>query len=462
MKKTKILIFVLALALLVCGAVGIGVSAAEGDASLTIAGKNISFTNEPRLVFAIDSENVTDEIAVWYSEAANMDGYKVATALGELNVNGKSLPCYAIEGVNPKDVAKTFYVQAVAGDVKSAVVKYSVLEWALAGATTTDKAIYDAALAYYGAVQDELGYAEAHVEDYKYVKVTDGTIDGYNTALTTADSVSVVYTGSANPVGWTVTTGGNAVKAGLGTVAITGSCTIEPRFLEPLTVGETFEGGNYTGSQGNGMIIGHYYSAWGTAKTDESVSVVTDPTNPNNKVLAYVDGSTDTGATSIYINNGKFNHGHSVFESKIYIDTTNSTGGDNQTIAQIGFVGGRTSYVSFNLALKTSNGEFAYARLSQNGSSWTNNSSEDIYTLGSSVVPINQWFILRVEYHNTGVADTSYFEFFVNGELIAKTNRTKNVAGDANGFVWMGYSSGLSTIYFDNMSFTETAIPTEE
>lgn len=461
MKKTRLLVLILALALLVCGAIGISVNAAEGDASLTVVGKNLSFENEPRLVFAIKAEGVTDEISVIYSENEDMTDAKTAVALGNMDVNGTEYPAFALEGVNPKDVSKVFYVKAVAGGVESAVVKYSVLEWALEGAVTTDKAIFDAAVAYYAAVQDELNYGGTHADEYKYVKVVDGKIGEADFVLTTEDSVTLTYTGASAISGWNIEyVDGTTATANPGTVAITKSCKITPKSLDTLTVGETFEGGNYTGSQGNGMLVGHYYNGWGSTNTGDSVGIAADPVNAANKVLAFVDGSTSS-ATSVFINNGKVSLGHSVFESKIYIDTTNSTGANNQTIAQIGFVGGRTTYNTFNIQLKVVDGQIAYVGAAINGS-WDKNATNDIYTFENAKLPVNQWFVLRVEYHNTGVADTSYHEFFVNGESVAKTNRTRTVTGDANGFVWMDYSSGTSTVYFDNMSFTETAIPTEE
>ncbi len=458
----------LALALLVCGAIGITVSA-EGDASLTIAGKNLSFENEPRLVFAISSENVeTEEISVVYSESADMADAKTAISLGDMNVNGTSLPAFALEEVNPKDVDKVFYVQAVAGDTASAVVKYSVLEWALEGAVTTDKAIFDAAVAYYAAVQDELGYEGTHADEYKYVKVVDGKIGEADSVLTTEDSVTLTYTGSSAISGWNIEyIDGTTATANPGTVAITKSCKITPKLLETLTVGETFD--SLTTLKGDGsdskVCFGNStLASTGAPTSGDTIELAADPTGAANKVLKFVDGIT-SGASTVGANetnnyaSNDSQYTTSVFETKLYIAPNESTS-TGVPFAEIYFTAGR-SQMSTKIRLYTQSNN-TYAVFNVSGATIDSTGAET-----TNKITTNAWHIIRLEMdqHLSTSGKTSIIRIYIDGLYAGSYDSTINFDGkNINRFMWNSYSTNTSTVYFDNMSLTEkvTAYPTEE
>ena len=447
----------LALALLVCGAIGISVNAAEGDASLTVVGKNLSFENQPRLAFAIKAEGVTDEISVIYSENEDMTDAKTAIALGNMNVNGTEYPAFALEGVNPQDVSKVFYVKAVAGGVESAVVKYSVLEWALEGAVTTDKAIFDAAVAYYAAVQDELNYGGVHADEYKYVKVVDGKIGEATSALTTEDSVTLTYTGTSACAGWDIEyIDGTVGFSNTDTVTIAKSCKITPKLLETLTEGENFD--DLTALIGDGsdsdvMFGTEIYQtsdANGQVVSGDEIKIVKDPTGRDNNVLMFKDGS-ESSYSSIWISvksaNGKATNGISIFETKLYVPKSEILSAGALAQPQYGASsGGRLCYENLVISDDKS---YMYFEL---------DNTEGAETEGN--ITTDAWHTLRLEFYNyASGAGTPIIKIYVDNLYAGYTDVT--TVKDTTGFRWAGVASAKYTIYFDNMSLTEKAMPTE-
>jgi len=228
--------------------------------------------------------------------------------------------------------------------------------------------------------------------------------------------------------------------------------------LTTVTPGETFDGlgGSLIGDGSDSNVKFGKTDGYALTYTqpDDTVIVTRDPTGAENNVLMFRDGMTTSHGTvwvgisgKNYVSNSE-KQVVSVFETKLYIEKPKA----NSVIylAQLFFTSGQTSRTSMNVVGVKQNGEFAYAYFSLIGSS---NSK--------SRIEFDKWYTLRIEYHNVieGATVTPYMEIFINGESVGENEATKSNGSydfnDVNGFFWKSYSTGLSTVYFDNMSYTE-------
>ena len=188
MKNKKLLILILSLALLASAIMCISVSAETEDAptEVSIYKKNLSFVNSPALAFAVAHDGAASEVSlnVWNSQpdGATAPDY-VVTESSAQNVGGVNCSVFYINGKNPKNISEQVWVQAVAGDVKSEIERFSILEFALAGiASGKDVERYQSIIDYATSAQKWLGYTDANgktADEYVYVTIEGGTIDGY-------------------------------------------------------------------------------------------------------------------------------------------------------------------------------------------------------------------------------------------------------------------------------------------
>lgn len=192
MKNTKILVLILSLALVLGAVAGISVSAAGETAptEVSIKSANLSFLNEPALVFAIEHDGDASQISlnVWNSEPAEGQAADyVVTDSFEQTIEGVTYTSFAVNGKNPKYVDEYVWVQAVAGDVKSDVVRYSILQYALGGVVNgANPERYQSIIDYSASAQKWLEYTDANgktADEYVFVSVEGGTVDGYKNGV---------------------------------------------------------------------------------------------------------------------------------------------------------------------------------------------------------------------------------------------------------------------------------------
>ncbi len=193
MKNTKILVLVLSLALVLGAVAGITVSAADETletTSIAIKSANLSFVNEPALVFAVehDGDAANVSLNVWNSEPEeNQAADYVVTDSFEQTIEGTAYTSFAVEGKNPKNIYEYVWVQAVAGDVKSEIVRYSILQYALGGVVkgvNTER--FQSIIDYSASAQKWLEYTDANgktADEYVFVSVDGGTVDGYKNGV---------------------------------------------------------------------------------------------------------------------------------------------------------------------------------------------------------------------------------------------------------------------------------------
>ncbi len=493
MKKTKsikFLVLVISLALLISGIIGIAVSAdsSDAEASLSIYKKNVSFQSSPQLVFAVAYENLNSEditLDVWYGEKSG-DAASVSS-FGNVTVDGKEYPAFAVKPTDPKDIDSIVYVQAKCGDTVSEVERYSILEFAWSGimtaASVADAADYQNILDYSATVQKWLTasgkFNGTPVGNYFYVKAEGIALDasGYDSGIFTSP---VTFTLGESALGWNVTTYSNGTKtnevkaAGTEITASASTICTPVEKIAPQQVAGTvvdFENIDSTGHAGEGTT----FFAASEIKTSKRGTTEVVGKDGNTTKAYYFDSDSGVGDTLRVQANGDDTNAAKlaganafIFESDIKIDFT-----DTSTIVAI--------YLGDSSAVNTSQSAYYInMRLDTDGTikiidgglggngNWIKTSVES-----------GDWFNFRIEYYKIS-ADEMLVLTFIDGELVYASNRihSANPNGDdawpvyaesytANsgkthtgltGIFFNITSSGDATMYFDNSLLRRTTL----
>ena len=488
----------LALALLVCGAIGITASA-ETEPTLTLK-KNVSFVDTPSLVFAVEGVEAEADVELRVYASAEATEYYTATAIeGGVVIDEVEYPAFYLAGIYPKDIANEVYVKAVSEDKESAMLRYSILEFALEGIDTykgvNDElaAFYQNIIDYSSGIQKYIGDTDTNVADYNYVKVQDGTIGGYSTAVLADGEYTVTFTGSApaglTHIGWTV----GATEFTGNTVTISESCTVTPKYqasVVTLQPGETFDDGRVVdaadgyikNSSGTKTKIRYYKTNSGTVglQSGDAIEIVNDPANSGNKVLKFTDGST-SNYTSVHIDaspdrveysaDNKDNKGvKTTFETLLYIEEYPDVSfTNNQTVAQPMFTtGGRSTALSFNITYSTEEEQFYFALTTAGtGAALTETFTKSTY------FNANEWVAIRFEWYQYDLRaeEKAIIKLYINNVhaaditpptsmLTAKGESGESLYGtnDVDHMMWKGLSSSKAVMYFDNLSMYDAYI----
>ena len=191
----------------------------------------------------------------------------------------------------------------------------------------------------------------------------------------------------------------------------------------------------------------------GLLQEGDEISIAQDPADAANKVLMFRDGSTSAYTALCLNTKSNVTNGISVFETKIYVASEGFTGSSSY-VAQFAFSKGFTTKgKTVNFRTKD-DGRSVYLAVDDK-------TDAELEFSGSNVTfSTDEWHVMRLEYHNSLDTESSCIKVYIDG-LYAGKITSGVTADDVNGFLWWGYSSGLSTIYFDDMSYTEKAMPTE-
>lgn len=199
MRKSKILVLALTLALLITSAVAFTTMAEDATPSLEVVSKNLSYEDNIKLLFAVKADNIGDaDVKLNFYESDPQDGEAAATTLtaaytpansSEIGIAGHYV--FFGPGLAAKFMSKQVYVQATAivdgTEYKSAVERYSIVEYCheMIAKEATDAAKdakYMDVIEYGAAIQsfltDDGKYNGALATDYKYVTIAGGTLDG--------------------------------------------------------------------------------------------------------------------------------------------------------------------------------------------------------------------------------------------------------------------------------------------
>ena len=260
-KLTKILVPVLALALLLGAMIGVSASASGEPTTPEIASMNVEYSSQLYLYYAVpviddngDGEN-DDVVLNVYSDAECQELlYSVSGTVETIAaLGGGSYYVYNTSGVAAKELNTCEYVQAVNTETgaKSEVVEYSVEQYlytklydeGYALMTEDDGKEYIRRTLYYdllkyGSTAQQLFTPEAtdKIADDNYVKVVDAIAKGGEIAI--GESIALEYAGSKACYGWNYDSFdafGNLLstkKVGDGSVIKVEGCAIATPILE--------------------------------------------------------------------------------------------------------------------------------------------------------------------------------------------------------------------------------------
>ena len=259
--KSKVLALSLSLALLVCGIIAVTASAETASDTPTVAikMKNVSFTSSPTLAFAVEHTNCdAADLTMTVINVNDENDHFTVKSNETVTISGTTYPVFYLNrGIDPKNVAEEYlvYVSVDGTEVKSDVVRYSILQFALEGMlTTTDAAEYaryESIVTYAKSIQEWLTpegkFTGTPADEYFYIKATDAK-DVASGIYSGAQEITLEYdTTSLNAeaiTGWKLTTNEGGVKSSTvvpdgATVTISESTEITPAFA-PV---ETFDSG---------------------------------------------------------------------------------------------------------------------------------------------------------------------------------------------------------------------------
>ena len=394
MKNTKILVLVLSLALVLGAVAGITVSAADETletTSIAIKSANLSFVNEPALVFAVehDGDAANVSLNVWNSEPKeNQAADYVVTDSFEQTIEGTAYTSFAVEGKNPKNIYEYVWVQAVAGDVKSEVVRYSILQYALGGVVkgiNTER--YQSIIDYSASAQKWLEYTDANdktADEYVFVSVEGGTVDGYKNGVY-PKGTQITPEGDGVAM-WSVESGNNKYNSYYGQPITLNANTK----ISPNNVIETFEN-CVTPSNVENLILQQEKNgdAFKITEFDGSkvltVDTVNDGATGRTEVIFNVDNKI-TGAEAV------------VLEFDLYVDVKNTSG---QTYA----IEMRDS-ANVRIVYLTIDSSFVFNYMDANGNGKAINAT----------LATDKWMRFRVEYLDLG--ETMGLKVYVDGKCV--------------------------------------------
>jgi len=486
-KITKILIFTLTVALLAVTAFAFSVSAeetAQTDPELEIAGKNIVYGDTFTIQYAVSTSKITADAELVIGNSAGVLGsakFSKTETTDKITGTEDTYYVFEVTGIPASDVCEDIIVHVEDGDKVGPELKYSLGEYfyerlyaddvinATEGKALYQKDLYLNYLAYAASAQNlfknfENGENVTLVTNRYYAYVQDGTINGGDSSELFDPSVSasatLAYTGNgADFSGWNVTTynsdGLSTVQVGpTATVALTGHTVITPAYLTTLTEGENFD--DLTTLKGDGTDsdvkfgIGTFTTSDGSVVEGDEIKIVKDPTGRDNNVLMFKDGST-SNYSSIWISvksaNGKATNGISTFETKLYVPKSEILSAGALAQPQYGASsGGRLCYE--NLVISDDKSYMYFDLDNTDGAETTGNITTDA------------WHTLRLEFYNyASGAGTPIIKIYVDNLYAGYTEVT--TVKDTTGFRWASVADAKFTIYFDNMSLTEKAMPTE-
>lgn len=392
MKNKKLIVLILSLALLISGILCISVSAeAEADPTeISIYKKNLSFVNSPTLAFAVAHDGSASKVSlnVWNAEPAESKAPDyVVTESSSQNIGGTDCTVFYIKGEHPKNVSEEVWVQAVAGDIKSETVRFSILEFALAGIEGgTDVERYQSIIDYATSAQKWLGYTDANgktADEYVYVTVEGGTVNGYSTG--------VYPKGTAiTPVGENVSMWSVESRSNKANVYYGQSITLNANTkITPNNVVETFE--NCTAPSDVENLTLQQEKNGDAFKITEfdgsnvlTVDTVNDGATGRTEVIFNVDNKI-TGAEAV------------VLEFDLYVDVKNTSG---QTYA----IEMRDS-ANVRIVYLTIDSSFKLNYMGANGGQGIN-----------STLATDKWMKFRVEYIDLG--ETMGLKVYVDGNCV--------------------------------------------
>ncbi len=242
-KVIKLFLLILSLAMVIGMTFALSASAAEPAKKPEIISQNIACEGNFALMYAVDANSVTGgaentgsvtlNVYAAYPDG-NTDPIWTGTDTSTEYIEYIDVNAYVFKtsGIAAKDMATQFYIQAVDGENKSEVMRYSVAEYLyekLTDPALTDvqKNFYNSIISFGDNAQIYLGGKAADASDLisklRYVTVEGGTVGGFSTGVYPIGQAVAPYSETVSS--WDVTVTG-VKNAAIGKEAGVSSFTI--------------------------------------------------------------------------------------------------------------------------------------------------------------------------------------------------------------------------------------------
>ena len=485
MKNSKILLLTLALALIICAAVGITTSADDAKTP-DIISQNVQYNEVFSLMYAVDAATVNEgpvTLNLYYEEptegAVANRSYTVSEPRIE-KIDGKDTLVYVFitEGVAAKALTKNFYVQATdKTGAKSDVVRYSVLEYLnvrLYGGqiiTEGQKALYEDVISFASsAMRVLINEKDSDISNdvplantYSLVTVNDGVLlessdstDGYDQGVYPAGTKVYPYRAGFDGK-WQVITSAGATQVANGAEVTVNGYTKIVEFI-PNVPAEYYA--NYGGLSYDDITYIKAYETSGninratyqvqdpnteSAYTDARDYIVLNTEGTNNYMKFATKESEQGQKASIYFLGTNTNEGNClVFETKIKVDfdATTAAACASNSVPQVMYLqiasttANKGSCTNTDAGVASSGFARIFAKADENGAlhyyiNHTNFSS-DANILNADAEITDGWHTYTVEMYENG-----YVKSYVDGKLVGTSKCISNAdlnGTGANGF----------------------------
>jgi len=201
-----------------------------------------------------------------------------------------------------------------------------------------------------------------------------------------------------------------------------------------------------------------------TSSADYSyMSIATDPKNAANHVLSMVNKRSDAGNgthTKVYLNTLDKEGSCFVFETRLYLEGL-AGGVNGNVLLSINMTLAGTVSNALSIAIKHSSDPTKVYLSWNNGSDYTGNG--DIRSPNGELVTLStdRWYTLRVEFYQTGVAETTRCKIYLTEDGLDETLVADEIAYSYWGltkaptFVILKYPryKAVYSVYLDDVSF---------
>ena len=431
-KNTKLLVFILSVALLIGAAMS--VSATEEAPAPEIMAKNVIYGADIRFQFAIDAADFGADktITVKIYDANPAEGgalldtsVAVYTDVTETNL-GVDYAYIASSKAAVSAIAfgQEFWAVAECDGVQGTAIKYSAVEYFLErlyadadSITDIQKAHYQNAIAYGSTAQKVTGDTKTNVADYLYVMAKDGMVNGAEGAVVLKDdALNFTYTGAedASGIAYWLDPAGNK------TASATVSGTYSARFAD-FTFNDLSNNTVITPSASTGW----QKVTW--ADGDKDVTkyknlLINEIYKDNTRSQSYSikDGAlhyTTTGGMRFAFSNGNKSGNHTVFETDITI--TVPEGSTRNIGIQFYKTSVSTALYQMNMTYDARNGRIeTWFSRNQAYTGVTYKDTSHIVTYVAEKGDTTASFNLKVESYYISATDDSVLVFSVNDKAV--------------------------------------------
>ena len=483
MKKSRILVLVLTLALIVCAAFAITASAEEGN--VAILSKNVAYSSNVQMMFAVDVtvEEANDVVVTYYFESAP-EAICTATLNNVANPDtiytdeeGVKHPSFSTIGIPAKEYGDKVYVAAQRKNATAEpeYVEYNIAEYfyeklyaqgyvfETEGADYNRKQLYVSylscgAYAQQVLINDKYQKNELLVTDYNYLALADGITGAKNGFYADGESFALEYNGTV-PVnkqfaGWQITRfeGVEALPEytesaeSIYALTVDGNYIVAPAFIDALPGGN----GAYYNAYKNSAIGGTMLDF--SSETDDSIGSSFASFNGG----AYCTLSVLSDAK--YIRYEKTKDYTSNIQRALSFSAADAS--TDATVIEMDLrIGGVAAGTSFFSVITVDNRGFRrdiYLNCDKNGMIQFRNSVSHETAEGYVGLNTDQWYNVRIVIsaeQNANSTESGVAEIYINNEFACKTTLFGKGSNAGSDIVLQLRSASSTGVYmeFDNV-----------